>query len=184
MSARSRPKSRWSLHPLRYKLKAQRIWAWGAARIPNPLSFQFVPKGVLSYEVVVLELFPKRGTLIGILSPLKSMILKWGTATLFHIHTRKFTTAVHGHAPRTRTLIARHGQDTTAGRNTNIYAATPPKSDTISKCSTKFCARGSFWAHTAPNTAHMREQSGRRTCRPRCRREPAREAKGCEVVCP
>ena len=90
----------------------------------------------------------------------------------------KFTTAVHGHAPRTRTLIARHGQDTTAGRNTNMHAATLPKTDTTSRCSAKFCARGSFWAHTAPNTAHMREQSGRRTCRPRCRREPAREAKG------
>ena len=80
------------------------------------------------------------------------------------------------HAHRT------HGQGSTARRNTNIHAAALPKTDTISRCSAQFCARSSFWAHTAPNAAHMREYGGRRTCRPRCRREPAREAKGCEVV--
>lgn len=101
---------------------------------------------------------------------------------MFYIYTRTFTTAVHGHAPRTRTLIARHGHGSTAGRNMSIHAATLHKTDTPIRCSVRFCAWGSLWVHTAPKTAHMREKSRRRTGRPRCRREPAREAKGCEVV--
>ena len=102
---------------------------------------------------------------------------------ILHAYSQMYDGPVHGHAPDThahRTTRTRlNWEDATRTCNT----ATLQKSDTTIRCSVKFCARGSLCPPTAPNTAHMREESGRRTCRPRCRREPEpRARKGGEYV--
>ena len=94
------------------------------------------------------------------------------------MHTHKCTTDPCTGTHRTRTLIARHGQDSTA-RTQHEHATRQlckkPIQPSYAACDS---APGALFAPPQlQNQPICERRAGGRTCRPRCRREPAREAR-------